>query len=182
MTESKHSRDSLATVAIVNPNVRYDARDLELDNGVSRQIWPWDFYSRHSKLQRVILYLLHGWDYWDRLNGDIWRGAVRVSAITKLVFKGERLTDSQRASLSRTIIQLEKQGLVNRERCIGDDGYTTHIGLTLRGAYQFEFERKQHTDKEWQKLLTPLGLKYDKYARSVNKNHKRVSRHTKGGK
>jgi len=168
-SENKQRRDSLATMGTVNPNVRYDARDLELDNGVSRQSWPWDFYIRHSKLQRVILYLLDGWDMWD---GDIWRGAVRLSDMARVLFEGERLTNSQRASLSQTIMELEKQGLINRERGIGDDGYTTHIGLTLRGHYQAKFERDRYIDKQWGKLLTPLGLKYDKYHRNVNKNYK----------
>jgi hypothetical protein len=147
----------------VNPNVRYDTRDLALDNGISRTPWPWLHYVGHSKLQRVILYLLDSWDYSGEpiviyegnsqilIDNDIWRGAVRLSAIERLLFNGEHLTDSQRASLSRSIRRLEREGLVNRERWISDDGYTTHIGLTLRGKYQAEFERDEYPDKQWRK-------------------------------
>ena len=145
-----------------------------LDNDISQEAWPWDFYIGRSKLQRVILYLLSGWDMWD---GDIWRGAVRVGDVKRLVFKGDRLTNSQRASFSRTLMQLEKQGLIVRERVVSDDGYTTHIGLTARGQHQADFECDQYPEKQWRKLLASLGLEYDKYRRSVNKRFKK----TKGG-
>ena len=151
-----------------------------LDNNVSRETWPWDFYIGHSKLQRAILYILNTWDYGESLetnngteDGNVWCGALRLGAIEQLLFKGKRLTSSQRASLSRSIRRLEKEGLVNRQRAVSGDGYTTHIELTARGNHQALFEQDSYSAKQWYTLLTFWGLKADKYRQKVNKKHKR---------
>lgn len=163
----------------VNPQVRYDARDLELDNGVSRQAWPWDFYIGQSKIQRILLSILHDRELFDsevRRGDDSWRGALSLRVIKRLLFKNRRLSPSERASLSRSIRRLEQDGLIYRERSMGDDGYTTHMGLTQRGYYQVEFNRTWYSNKQEVALLTFYGLLSSKYGQKVNKRHKKVNR------
>lgn len=136
-----------------------------IDNAVSNEQWPWPSYIGQSKLQKVILLILSRRQCWQ---SDVWRGALSIKSITRLLFKKKRLTPSQRASFSRSIKRLENDGLINRERGTSDAGYTTHIGLTQRGYYQAMF------NEEWYKgqlgeLLTFFGLNPDKYHIKVNK-------------
>ena len=160
--------------------VKYDERDLELDNGVSRTPWPWLYYIGHSKIQRMILCILHDRDFCTEqqlVSGpDVWRGALNLKGIKQLLFKNKRLTSSERASFSRSIRRLEQEGLIDRERCMADDGYTTHIGLTQRGYYQVEFERSWYSNQQEVELLTFYGLLSSKYGKKVNKKHKRVNK------
>jgi hypothetical protein len=162
----------------INPNVTVDARDLELDNGLSRAAWPWDYYIGQSKAERIILSLLHDRDL-PGINGvtenDVWRGAVSLQVIKRLLFKGKRMTNSQRASLSRTIRRLEHDGLIHRERAVNDNGYTTHIGLTQRGFYQAEFNRSEwySLGKEVE-LLRFWGLTNDKYGQKVTRRYRKA--------
>lgn len=140
------------------------------DNNISRQPWPWNYYIGHSKIQRIILYILHERNL---LDADVWRGAKSLKAVRCLLFKNRRLTASLRASFSRSIRRLEKEGLINRESFT--EGYATHIGLTQRGYYQAEFELswyKQHFGE----LLTFYGLKTRYGRKKVNnsRNNTRV--------
>ena len=138
----------------------------EIDNTVSNEPWPWDYYIGLSKLERVILFILSKRSILDL---NVWRGALRLKAIERLIFKGKQLTSSQRASFSRTIRRLERDGLINRERCISDDGYTTHIGLTQRGYYQAEFYEHSWHSGDLVNLLTFYSLSPKKYHIKVNK-------------
>lgn len=174
-------KDSLAAIGKPNPNVRVDERDLDLDNGVSRQPWPWLNYIGQSKTQRILLSVLHDRDLVDgegvSFCGDnVWRGAVSLRFIKQLLFKGRQLSTSERASFCRSIRRLEQDGLINRERGMSDDGYTTHIGLTQRGWYQAEFNRTWYSNKQEAELLTFYGLLSSKYGKKVNKKHKKVNR------
>jgi len=155
----------------------WDDQDRLLDNDVSRTPYPWAPYIGHSKIQRMILIILSDREIWDR---EVWRGALSLRAVRQLLFKGKSMVNSERASFSRSIRRLGKEGLINRERCMSDDGYTSHIGLTQRGWYQVEFEKTWYSNKQTVELLTFYGLLSSKYGKKVNKKRKRVSRHTKG--
>jgi len=189
-TSSEQTRDSLLA-ELTERGLPVTVRDGEvaleviLDNDVSKTPWPWDSYIGQSKTQRILLSILHDRDFVTRegLRGDdVWRGAVSLKAITRVLFKGRNLTNAERASLSRSIRRLEQDGLINRERGMSDDGYTTHIGLTQRGWYQAEFNRTWYTNKQEGELLTFWGLKSSKYGKKVNKEHQRVNSRRKGGK
>jgi hypothetical protein len=148
----------------------------------------WDYYIGHSKIQRILLYLLSHLDekvvfedgykvkstdyvmdielsHWN----DVWCGALNVKTIKHLLFKNGHYTASQRASFSRSIKRLEVEGLITREKCISKDGYTTHIGLTERGFYQVPFEESWYGNKKLQELLTFYGIKSGKFSQKVNK-------------
>jgi len=137
------------------------------DNAVSKTpYWAWEIYDGQSKLQKIILYILHER---NMLDADVWRGAQSLKSIKHLLFKDRQLTASERASFSRTIRRLEIDGLISRERSISDNGYTSHVGLTQRGYNQVE------TDLCWPlyreelaKLFSFYGLKSTKYYKKVN--------------
>ena len=160
-----------------------EQKDLKVDNDISRTPKPWDYYIGQSKAERIILSLLHDRDL-PGISGvtenDVWQGAVNLQVIKRLLFKGRRLTNSQRASLSRTIRRLEYDGLINRRRGVSDNGYTTHIGLTERGYYQAEFNQWEwySLDKKVE-LLRFWGLTHDKYDQQVTKRYRRLTKNTK---
>jgi len=134
---------------------------------------PYPPYIGQSKMQRVIIEILSNREIYD---GEVWRGALSMRAIRRLLFKNNRMTAVQRASLSRSIRRLGVDGLVVRERGISDDGYTTHVGLTERGWYQAEFNRTWYSNQQNIELLTFWGILTSKYGRKVNKIRKEVNR------
>ena len=134
---------------------------------------PFAMYIGQSKMQRVIIEILSNREIWDN---EVYDGALSLRTLRRLLFKNKRMTNSQRASLCRTIKRLEQDGLIARERMISEDGYTSHIGLTEHGWYQSEYNRTWIGQTKLVELLTFYGLLSSEYAKKVNKIRKKANR------